>query len=100
MVNKNRFYTSGAFLSDQQNTAAAPAARQPITLMMSPSMMLRKSAERLTEPQSPANNVSIRLPRNPMTLTKVLEILEFISMLFWFIPSSAFYKEFEPRRLT
>lgn len=100
MVNKNRFYTSGAFLSDQQNTAAAPAATHPIALSKSRSIILMMSAERLTKPQSPANDVSIRLPRNPMTLTKVLEILEFISMLFWFIPSSAFYKEFEPRRLT
>ena len=71
-------HTKGALRSDQQNQAAAPAATHPTILNKSPSMMLIKSAERLTNPQSPAKRVRKRLPRKPMTFRKVLDTIDSI----------------------
>lgn len=71
-------HTKGALRSDQQNQAAAPAAIHPTILNKSPSMILRKSAEMLTNPHSPAKRVSKRLPKKPMTFRKVLDTIDSI----------------------
>lgn len=81
-------YIRGAFLSDQQNLAAAPAATHPTILKKSPSMMLIKSAERLTKPHSPANRVNIRLHAKPMTFIKVFDTIAFILIDLNILPSS------------
>lgn len=72
-------HTKGALRSDQQNQAAAPAATHPMTFMRSPSMILRKRAQRLVIPQSPAQRVRKRLPKKPMTFRKVLDTIDSIS---------------------
>lgn len=72
-------HSKGNLLIDQQNQAAAPAATHPMTFMRSPSMILRKRAQRLTIPQSPAQRVRKRLPKKPMTFRKVLDTIDSIS---------------------
>ena len=42
-------------------------------------MILRKSAEMLTNPHIPAKMVSRRLPRKPMTFRKVFDTIDSIS---------------------
>lgn len=78
-------HTNGALRSDQQNRAANPAATHPIILTKSPSMMLIKSADTLTNPHSPANSVSRMLPAMPITFIKVFDTIDVIMSFLYLV---------------
>lgn len=78
-------HTNGALRSDQQNRSANPAATHPIILTKSPSMMLIKSADTLTNPHSPANSVSRMLPAMPITFIKVFDTIDVIMSFLYLV---------------